>query len=199
MATFFIILFIQYYSAICRPSDHTVGRPAPGRDLKPGRAAQRQGLYPKTTTPPIKTTTPPERPPHLLRDHHTSSKTTTPPVKTTKPPPRPPHLLQDHHTSWRPPHLLPRPPHLLYGNIEFISDTVLCKMQLFKKCVCGGIKPLARLTSGVIVKLRGYLLAGAMSEGDQRGAAWWGRQLSQWGVSWWQGRVRTNSCEGQLS
>ena len=32
----FITLFIQYYSAICRPSDHTVGRP-PGRDSSPGR------------------------------------------------------------------------------------------------------------------------------------------------------------------
>ena len=38
----FIILFIQYYIVICRPSDHTVGRPrAEIRTL--GRAAQRQG------------------------------------------------------------------------------------------------------------------------------------------------------------
>ena len=44
----FIILFIQYYSVICRPSDQwpQCGE-APGRDSSPGRAAQ-------TTTPPCK-------------------------------------------------------------------------------------------------------------------------------------------------
>ena len=44
----FVILFIQYYSVICRPSDHT--GEAPGRESNPGRTAQRQGHYPLTTT-----------------------------------------------------------------------------------------------------------------------------------------------------
>ena len=32
----FIILFMQYYSVICRPSDHTVGRPRAEIRTRPG-------------------------------------------------------------------------------------------------------------------------------------------------------------------
>ena len=46
----FIILFIQYYSMICRPSDHTVGRPRAEIRTRAGRPRGRD------TTP---------RPPHL--------------------------------------------------------------------------------------------------------------------------------------
>ena len=48
---FFIILFIQYYSVICRPSDHTVGRPRAEIRTRAGRPKGRD------TTP---------RPPHHL-------------------------------------------------------------------------------------------------------------------------------------
>ena len=48
----FIILFIQYYNVICRPSDHTVGRPRAEIRTQAGRPRGRD------TTP---------RPPHLLK------------------------------------------------------------------------------------------------------------------------------------
>ena len=58
---FIFIIFIQYYSVICRPSDHTVGRPR-------AKIQTRAGL------PRGRDTTP--RPPHLLATtppcHHTS-------------------------------------------------------------------------------------------------------------------------------
>ena len=47
----FILLFIQYYSVTCRPSDHTVGRPRAEIRTRAGRPRGRD------TTP---------RPPHLL-------------------------------------------------------------------------------------------------------------------------------------
>ena len=47
----FLILFIQYYSVICRTSDHTVGRPRAEIRTRAGRPRGRD------TTP---------RPPHLL-------------------------------------------------------------------------------------------------------------------------------------
>ena len=49
-----IILFIQYYSVICRPSDHIVGRPRAEIRTRAGRPKGRD------TTP---------RPPHLLKVH----------------------------------------------------------------------------------------------------------------------------------
>ena len=48
----FIILFIQYYSVICRPSDHTVGRPQAKIRTRVGRPRGRD------TTPRL---------PHLLK------------------------------------------------------------------------------------------------------------------------------------
>ena len=49
----FNTLFLQYYSAICRPSVHTVGRPGPGPRSEPGMG----DLEADTLT---------TRPPHLL-------------------------------------------------------------------------------------------------------------------------------------
>ena len=47
----FITLFIQYYSAICRPSDHTVGRPRAESWNRDGRSRGKDTNH-ETTKPP---------------------------------------------------------------------------------------------------------------------------------------------------
>ena len=48
----FTLSIIQYYSVICRPSDHTVGRPRTDIRIRDGLSNSRATKH-KTTTPPI--------------------------------------------------------------------------------------------------------------------------------------------------
>ena len=85
----FYTLFVQYYSMICRPSDHTVWRPWAEKRTRDGRSRVKDSNH-QTTTPPQYCTRPPHlhtRPPHLhTRPPHLHNQTTTPPHKTTTPP-----------------------------------------------------------------------------------------------------------------